>query len=222
MQLTFSCTEATYSCIENTLSSARLGRYLAEAKGDKHLALRLYIWNITLSKALYFPAQICEVAIRNAVHTALRDKHSEDWHQRGSFLCTLPARLKLELNTTLADERGIYGTRMDTNHLVSGLSFGFWVHLLTKNYEDVFWPKYFKVCFPHMPKKETRQGLYDKVDKVRLLRNRIAHHKPIFDRAPNVEYQNLLTLISWVCPETYWLATSLSTVHQTISAKPRG
>jgi hypothetical protein len=58
MQYLFSCLPNTYDGIEETLSHARLARYLPAARaanGDHHLALRLYIWNSRLCEAMYLP-----------------------------------------------------------------------------------------------------------------------------------------------------------------------
>jgi hypothetical protein len=52
------------------------------------------------------------------------------------------------------------------------------------------------------------------------LRNRLAHHKPIFDRKPNAEFQNIVVLSGWMCPSTAWLLRRLATVAQTINRKP--
>lgn len=221
MQPPFSCTEVTYSRIEGSLSAARLARYLVAASYNKHYALRLYVWNIRLCEAFYLPAQIAEVSVRNAIHCALLAKHGPDWYLRGSFLCTLPERLRKELDDVIRTERAVYGTDMTTDHLVSGLSLGFWQHLLTKNYEGVFWPISFATCFPNKPASISRQALYEKIDKLRVFRNRIAHHKPIFDRSPKAEYNSLLEIIRWVSEETHWFTTLLSRVDQTINAKPK-
>lgn len=221
MQPPFSCTAVTYSRIEGSLSVARLARYLVASRNDKHYALRLYVWNIRLCEAFYLPTQIAEVSVRNAIHCALLAKHGPDWHTRGSFLCTLPDRLRKELDDVIRTERAAYGTNMTADHLVSGLSFGFWLHLLTKNYEGVFWPTYFATCFPNMPATTSRDKLYKKVDKLRLFRNRIAHHKPIFDRSPKTEYNSLLEVIRWISDDTHWFTTMLTRVDQTINAKPK-
>jgi len=221
MQPPFSCVPSTFQSLENALSAPRLGRYLGEAKGDKHYALRLYVWNGRLCEAFYLPSQIAEVATRNTIHKALTDKHGVDWFSRGAFLCTLPDRLRKELDEVMRKEREIYGTATTVNHFVSGLSFGFWVHLLTKNYDGVFWPVSFATCFPNKPKTVNRQTLYDKIERLRVFRNRLAHHKPIFDRTPKSEYQNLLEIIGWMCEETRWFTLQISHIDQTINAKPQ-
>ncbi len=221
MQPPFSCTATTFSALEGSLAAPRLARYLGESSGDKHLGLRLYVWNGYLCEAFYLPAQTAEVCVRNAIHKVLQEKHGANWYQRGSFLCTLPDRLRRELDDVIRDERGTHGTGMTSDHIVSGLSFGFWVHLLTKPYEGVFWPTRFGLAFPHKPNEVGRMDLYTRLDRLRIFRNRIAHHKPIFDKGPKAEYLNMLDLISWVCPDTRWFIGQISRVDQTIGMKPR-
>lgn len=221
MQPPFSCVPRTIHDIERALSPARLARYLGSGNSDRQHALRLYVWNIRLCEALYLPTQFCEVALRNAIHGALSSKHGPNWFDRGSFTCTLPKRLSEELASVLNNEKAAYGQNMTVNHVVSGLSFGFWLSLLTKRYEGVLWPAYFLSSFPGKPANVDRQTLYQMADRFRVHRNRIAHHKPVFDRSPNAEYANMLKLISWVCPETRWLVASISNVNQVINARPR-
>lgn len=67
MQPLFSCVPSVYAEIEGALTQVRISRYLAAAKNDKQLALRLYVWNARLCECLYLPVQFTEVAVRNAV-----------------------------------------------------------------------------------------------------------------------------------------------------------
>lgn len=221
MQPPFSCVPSTYSQLQRSFSAARLSRYFAAANNDRHYALRLYVWNVRLCEAFYLPSQFAEVTIRNAIHGALAAKHGLNWETRGSFLCTLPDRLRKELEDVIRTERDAYGSAMTIDHIVSGLSFGFWLHLLTKNYDGVLWPAYFQQFFPNKPASTTRVDLYERLDRLRVFRNRLAHHKPIFDRSPKAEYNNLLEVVRWVCTDMHWFTTILSRVDQTISARPR-
>ena len=221
MQHPFSCTVTTYQGLERSLSEPRLGRYLGAANGDKHYALRLYVWNAQLCEAFYLPMQIAEVCARNAIHRVLIEHHKSDWFNRGGFLCTLPKRLRDELDSAIKDAREKHGAGMTTNYVVAGLSFGFWVHLLTKNYDGVFWPTYYPSSFPNLPRGTTREILYERLDRLRLFRNRIAHHKPIFDHRPRGEYLSILELIGWSCAETEWFARAVAKIDQAITAKPR-
>lgn len=159
--------------------------------------------------------------MRNAVHKALVSQFGNQWHQRGAFTCTLPGRLADELEKVIRDERAAHGLLITNDQIVSGLSFGFWSHMFTRNYDGLLWPKHFNSCFPNKPRNISRQGCHDKAERIRLTRNRIAHHKPIFDKQPNAEYNNALDMIAWVCEETAWLVKTTARISQTINMRPR-
>ena len=210
----------TFAQIEVSLSPARLQRYMGAANGDKHHALRLYIWNTRLGESFYLPSQICEITVRNAIHRAVRANFGEQWHQSPAFTRSLPDRLKNELTKVIQDETVAYGAAMTNDHLVSGLSFGFWVNLLTSRYDHTLWPRFFPRCFPNKPANIGRPDIQIEAEQFRMQRNRIAHHKPLFDRNPVSEYQRMLKIIGWVSPETFWFVQKISNVSQTINARP--
>lgn len=220
MQLPFSCLSQTLDSIESTLSSARLARYMGGAAQDRLHALQLYTWNARLCEAFYLPTQVAEVATRNAIHAALKDKFGNTWYQNGAYLCTLPQRLRDEMDKVIQDEKFAYGTRMNVDHLVSGLSFGFWLNLMTSRYDGVLWPRYIRRSFPGAPRRTDRQILHKKLDGLRTHRNRIAHHKPIFDRNPTTKFGEILEILSWVCDDTHWFIQHTSRVSQTINSRP--
>jgi hypothetical protein len=114
----------------------------------------------------------------------------------------------------------LYDAGVNCGHIVSGLSFGFWVQLLSKKYEGVFWPRYLSDCFPNKPSNVTRQNIYDQAEMLRVFRNRMAHYKPIHDRNPKVEFQNMIAMVSWVSAEASWFLTQTARVDETLGAKP--
>src|SRR4051812_32174350 len=105
MQAPFSCTPAVLNEIETALSPARLHRYLNAAGGDKHLALRLYVWNARLCKELYLPLQTAEICVRNVVHNTLSRKYGAGWYSNHKFIDVLPDRYKEEIARTVLDEQ---------------------------------------------------------------------------------------------------------------------
>lgn len=220
MQHPFSCVPDTLNAIESTISAARLGRYLPESKGDKHLAIRLYVWNARLCEAFYLPTQFAEVAARNAIHKPVVARFTGSWYDNPAFHAILPPRLLVELNKVVADERKNRKHVFSVNHVVAGLSFGFWLNLLTTSYDKHLWATGLQKSFPHLPKKTGRQNLYDRFDRLRNWRNKIAHHYAIFDKRPKIELANTLEIIAWVCPETHWLAKELSSVERVLSRRP--
>jgi hypothetical protein len=221
LQYPFSCVPKAFHGIETSLSLARLNRYMAAANGDKHTALRLYVWNARICEAFYLPLQVAEVTIRNRIHIGVMDRYGEGWEQQGRFVCTLPRRLSSELADTIHKERRARGREFTTNHVVAGLSFGFWVNLLTRNYEHLLWKDGVTHAFPHAPPGLSRERLHIAVDRLRDWRNSIAHHYAIFDKGPTSEYQNLLGTVAWADSHTEWLIRHLSQVQQTIGRRPR-
>jgi hypothetical protein len=221
MQRPFSCVPATLTAIEATISPARLARYLPEAKGNKHLAIRLYVWNARLCEAFYLPTQLAEVAARNAIHKPVERRFTAKWYDVVGFKALLPPRLEAELRKVVADERWARRAAFSANHVIAGLSFGFWLNLLTTSYEKHFWATGLQKSFPHLPGAIDQEELYKRLDRLRNWRNKIAHHYAIFDRHPKDELANTSEIISWICPETHWFANELSTVQNVLSRKPR-
>lgn len=221
MQQPFSCVPHTYHGIESTLSAARLGRFLLAANGDRHLALRYYVWNAELCEALYLPVHLAEVAIRNSIHRALQNRYGADWHTVGAFLCTLPKRIIEELDEAQRVERDQHGSRMSIDHIVSAMSFGFWVHLTTKNYAHLIWKGSLRTAFPHLPRDTKLYEVHDALESIRRLRNRLAHHNAVFDKQPMSHFQGIQKVVGWICPETRWLLDELNTVSRVINMRPQ-
>lgn len=220
MQLTFSCVPTVHKSIEKSLTSHRLGRYLGAATQDPNLALRLYVWNARLSEAQFLTIQLCEVALRNTIHDAVVAKFDSRWHSSQAFIRTLPLRLQNELSSVVIEKRIQYGLGMTENHVVAGLTFGFWLNLLRGNH-DVLWQPSIRRFFPNAPPTMTRQNVYDAADRFRLFRNRVFHHKPIFDREPRKERQNMLDIIHIIDKNTAWFAKVTSTFERVLAARPQ-
>ena len=66
------------------------------------------------------------------------------------------------------------------------------------------------------PRKEIHRPL----DHLRLLRNRIAHHEPIFRRHIEADYETLLRVIGWMSPETANWGEHHATVREIFAQRP--
>jgi len=53
--------------------------------------------------------------------------------------------------------------------------------------------------FPYGPKPD-RKRMQKRFLKIRDLRNRVAHHEPIFFINLETEYVRILTALEWICP----------------------
>ena len=161
-----------------------------------------------------------EITVRNAIHNHLIDRYSEDWITNRAIIGNLDPRRQDEFDELLQNEIKRHGDNLTCHHLVSELSFGFWQHLLTKRFGRLIWASGIKPAFPNLPNAMDRQDVYNRVEIVRKWRNRIAHHKPIFDRNPSAKYQEILQLSHWVCHDVANWVTSASRVSHAIALRP--
>lgn len=221
MQYPFSCLPDRYAAIEWTLSSPRLSRYLPAANGDKHLALRLYIWNARLCESLYLPLQFAEVAARNAIHIPVGKRFGDRWYENPKFINLLPDRMKGELSETVRKQRKRRGNLLDGNHVIAGLSFGFWASLMTSAFDKQLWMHGVAASFPGATADEGREAIYKRLDRMRIFRNDVAHHVAIFDRKPQMHFQNALHITNWVCSDTHWLSAEVARVSRVINERPQ-
>lgn len=220
MQYPFSFTPIAFSCIEKNLSSARLARYLPASKGDRNLAFRLYIWNARLCEAAYLPLQTAEVAARNAISIPIEKRFGDNWYLESKFINLLPVRMKQELDDRVRRETKKRGKIIDKNHVIANLSFGFWVNLMTKSYENQLWINGVQQSFPNANTGD-REKIYLLLDNMRAFRNDIMHHYAIFDRSPQKRYQNVLSLTKLICAETHWMVTHLSRFGRVLNDRPK-
>jgi hypothetical protein len=91
--------------------------------------------------------------------------------------------------------------------IVAELSFGFWVGLYGRKYETHLWRPYLRPLFVNTMSPTIRKDVHSALDKIRLLRNRIAHHKSILHRRLPEEHGLILTATRWICIVTAnWVA----------------
>jgi hypothetical protein len=190
------------------------------ADQDSNYALRLYVWNARICESFYLPQQLLEVALRNALHPVIVSRYGASWHTSIGFISAITHKAKGELNDVVVRERGKRGAGFTIDHVIAGLSFGFWTNLLTKSFENNFWAQGMLQTFPHAPKTMKRGDISAKAEGIRKWRNMIAHHYAIFDKMPTKEYQDIIEFISWLTPDTAWLAKELSRVSTIVNSKP--
>lgn len=160
--------------IETALSTERFGRYLTTVS-TKSEALAHYRWNTALSAAFYGPLQCLEVGLRNVVHDQLSKARGACWYENSSVLTGRDLAAAREAMQKVKES----GKEPAPGRVVAELSFGFWVGLFANVYDSTIWRTDLYRRFSPRPQ---RRDLHDKLDRLRTLRNRIAHHEPIFQR----------------------------------------
>jgi hypothetical protein len=205
------------------VAPARFDRYLIDANGDDVLALRLYEWNIRLSSAFHETLGQFEVLLRNALDTQL-----QSWHRKlpggdGRWYldkARMPLQPKQWDQVASARRLARQGARQETHgKVVAELTFGFWRFLLDARYQPTLWAPVLRHAFPYL-RPRVRKAVYDPTERLNGLRNRIAHHEPIYDLPLDDRLRELLAVAGYICPTSAAWIWSTSPVEAALASRP--
>jgi hypothetical protein len=189
--------------LRRAVSAPRHDEYRPLGGSDLDMAVN-YFWNVALSEALYPELAALEVCLRNGIHNALATAYASDlWFYEPGLL--EPRQLREFANARLNLFRA-HGNQPSADRLVAELTFGFWITLLSRNYHRTVWnPNHaalLRSVFPHLSgPRFQRQHIHERFNKLRLLRNRVFHHEPIWDRATlRQNHADIHTAIGWISP----------------------
>jgi hypothetical protein len=173
------------------------------------------------TESFHISLHFAEIVCRNAINNRLLSRFGPTWFHNATFIKVMDRRFSDELADAVEVELKQHDDNMTAHHIVSALTYGFWQHLLTKRFDRMLWSNGgLRHSFPNIPNRLGRQDLYDAVESVRRWRNRIAHHRAIFDKGPMAKHQHALEIIQWVCGDTgHWVA-SVSTVPSVLGLRP--
>lgn len=182
------------------LSHARLSNYRSffGATNDAQ-ALGLYQWNDELSACLFRTISLVEVLLRNQFHRAFSLRYgavgvhgSRDWYGYVELNSLSKDKIK---EITHRKQRTQWVPCIPTpspDDVISSLTFGFWPRLLdltkdTLNQPIDWGPILLEVLPGHRQKQaiywarlKHQDALFARLDLCNELRNRIAHHEPIW------------------------------------------
>jgi hypothetical protein len=105
------------------------------------------------------------------------------------------------------DYQNAHGIPITLGRLVSTLGFGFWATILSYPYKSRPWRhKRFVLvekAFPHRA-GTSLHDIHQRINDIRLLRNRVMHHEAIYDR-PNLqqEHAEIHEAIRWISEELH-------------------
>lgn len=205
----FSCEADIQTDLVAALSPERISTYLRAVRGDREKALRLYTWNTAISAAFYGPLQGLEVTLRNAMHRQLAGCYGAEWYDNPATGLDTGCLGRIEVARRAVENTGQV---VGPPRVVAALSFGFWVSLLGSggrivptgrkaDYEKTLWRPALRGAFPHC-KPLIRKQVHGPLNDLRLLRNRIAHHEPIFARRLMEDHKRILDVTGWISPGT--------------------
>lgn len=226
--------------IDGWLGSPRFQKYVDACAGDRARALALYEWNVSLGQAIMRDIAHFEVALRNAYDAAFTARWAGNDHwlldpespavtpiwrikkdrsglKRGSDVNYLSRR------AVDAAIRACGGVRATPGKVMAELSFGFWRNLTSASHEKTVWVPYLHHAYP---KGTDRAGVDKIIGNVNAVRNRIAHHEPIFDRLrtpdqePGNVHADLMRVLTMIAPQAATHLGPTSTVVAVLSQRP--
>lgn len=112
------------------------------------------------------------------------------------------------------------GAPATSDRIISGISFGFWTHLMTVRFVPLIWRAGVRKHFPFAPSSATVSSLQAELDRLSEYRNRIAHHKSLYDRAPAQLLTDITRFIGYRCPATALYAEATCSLEDLLSAPP--
>jgi len=200
-----------YNDFEKALSKPRIGRFLIAAKQDKEKALRIYRQNIELSQTLFGLLGIFEVTIRNFIDQHYKEKFDDnEWlknqcGQGGFFSHPSFAKYGFETRTNILTTIARLGDRYTHDRLVAELSFGFWNYMFAPIQFLVGGQGLHKI-YVNRAKGTNQKQIFNELDEIRNIRNRIAHHEPlcfnsqnlIFTERTKITYELILKHTQWL------------------------
>jgi len=198
---------AIIQAVRNALSLPRIETYEKSVvvTGDEGpAAIALYLWNAQISGAFMAPLHICEVVIRNAVSDTLTAVYVDRWPWSPVFEASLPTpswgynpRADLTFNRK---------KQLTTGKVIPELKFVFWQKMFTGRYDVRLWDIQLRRVLPNLdaakPVDALRKEIYADLEHVRFLRNRIAHHEPIFRRNLADDLAKIEALVQFRCRVT--------------------
>lgn len=193
-------------CLEMTSiwSPARLSSYRLDPDERIEKVFGRYLWNQMLTESLSTGLGSVEVALRNRIHLAACEATGrEDWYDAN--LPDDPSRPLLcpeERKSVEKAKKALHSARhpLTPSGIVATLTFGFWTNMLHRPYEATLWPKGVAAIVPHAPRRlQGRSNFSKRINPLRGLRNRMAHHEPIWNLATlDKHHRDIYEVMSWL------------------------
>ncbi len=206
-----------YKKLCSVLSDERLSTYGQDDPGSAIIMAR-YLWNIALCEKLYSPLQMCEVALRNAIHSAMTDFYGQKKWYDAIDLTAWGYKQVGNAKQKIAKA----GKQVTPGRVISELHFGFWTSMFEDHYEREtrFLPRGIKKVFPELAKSlHNRKKLKARLEQIRQLRNRVFHHERIIHwKDLQAQHGRIIETISWISPELSEMALKLDRFLETHEA----
>jgi hypothetical protein len=221
MQVQFQNDPSLVAAFKKTLSAPRFASYLRAAENNDMLAAKLYQWNSIASRSLYIYLQSWEICLRNRVNDFLCWKYNSVWpYDADRAVRNLKSHDKRKLFEAIERQRTERNIRQpSTSMVVADLSAGFWVSQM--NYDGTYgWKHNLKRIFPNDSELD-QKAAWAICDRLLTLRNRVAHHEPIFRLPLDERHDELRRIVRAMCAGSSAFAESNCTFREAWEQRPK-
>lgn len=199
----------------------RFASYLQASGNSLEAALELYRWNLEVSAAFMGPLHLCEIAVRNGIAYAVEAVHGSDWPWTEGFIRSLQEGSRYNAKRDL---RECAQPRRAAGQVIVDLKFIFWEKMMTSRFRRSIWRHHFPTAFPEYDStfsvNDARAACRVDLEHVRMFRNRIAHHEPVFTRDLQDDLERISRLLRWRNPVAAAWLTKIETVSPLIELQP--
>ena len=178
--------------LERLISPPRFSTYVAACDGDRSRAVELYHWTGQVGGAFLVDYRHLEITLRNTLDTTLQVyvEGTVNWpagtpwfdDERWVRHHWWDSRAE-EILKTAKRQAGRGKLKPTQGAIVAELSFAFWRYMISSRYAQSFWTPVLDSTFVGIPgttADDRRAHLEEHLIPLLKLRNRIAHHEPIF------------------------------------------
>jgi hypothetical protein len=185
--------------VEQLLSRKRLDSYQGKNNNDLQTQLHRYNYNIELSQSFYAPLHLLEISLRNSLAIELQ-KYLNDPNWPVNYLShpIFQTREKEKIQESL-DELNKRNKPLEIGRIIAELNLGFWINLYDRPYLE-FQKHTIKDQFPFATNRQRNIfSIKQKLNDIRVLRNRVFHYEPIWHWSNLEEHFNeIKELLSWM------------------------
>ncbi len=168
-----------------------IDRFISQTRFQSYENIDEYSANLIFSQNFYICLSVLEIALRNSIDKHLTSSISSTWYE-DDFL-TKDSKEKVSLAKALLKRRK---ENISKEKIIAELSFGFWVNLFKKPYDNKLRISDIRKIFPNLPNKNkefiNRQILFNRLNLIRIFRNRIFHHEKVLNK---IEFENMYAKI---------------------------
>jgi hypothetical protein len=213
----------------NALTPVRLSAYKTTGADDLDM-LVTYFWNVALCRELYPSLGALEITMRNRVHEVLTHYVGRpDWYDYltlGKREREQIATARLEIRRSKPGELAKGLDPVTPGRVVAFQTLGFWTSLLSKHYGHLWTANsaaLIQQAFPNLhPSHQHRSYVHDRFNRIRLLRNRVSHHEPIWRgvRMQSGQFVSLERLHEDVIDAIGWSSSTMQATVRTFDRFP--